>query len=81
MRPALAGVSGPTGLSTGSYIRGSYSLERWTVAERASVERTHDMPGGRGGKKHHGLGTKGKGDGSGAMTEVPLEKVGEQGVV
>jgi hypothetical protein len=24
----LAGVSGPTGLSTGSYIRGSYSLER-----------------------------------------------------
>jgi len=39
------------------------------------------MPGGRGSKKHHGLGTQGKGDGSGAMTEVPLEKIGENMVL
>jgi hypothetical protein len=39
------------------------------------------MPGGRGSKKHHGLGTQGKGDGSGAMTEIPLEKIGENMVL
>ena len=39
------------------------------------------MPGGRGSKKYRGLGTQGKGDGSGAMTEVPLEKIGENMVL
>jgi hypothetical protein len=39
------------------------------------------MPGGRGSKKHRGLGTQGKGDGSSAMTEVPLEKIGENMVL
>jgi hypothetical protein len=39
------------------------------------------MPGGHGSKKHHGAGTQGKGDGTGAMTEAPLDKIGENMVL
>jgi hypothetical protein len=37
------------------------------------------MPGGD--KKHFGRGSQGKGDGSGAMTEIPREKLGENMVL
>lgn len=35
------------------------------------------MPGGHGSKTHFRSGTQGKGDGTGAFTELPKEKVGE----
>jgi hypothetical protein len=39
------------------------------------------MPGGRGSKTHFRSGMQGKGDGSGAMTDVPKEKIGDNMVL
>lgn len=39
------------------------------------------MPGGRGSKTHFSSGMHGKGDGSGAMTDVPKEKIGDNMVL
>ncbi|MBI5262203.1 MAG: hypothetical protein HY852_10355 [Bradyrhizobium sp.] len=35
------------------------------------------MPGGRGSKTHFRSGTQGKGDGTGAFTELPKAKIGD----
>lgn len=39
------------------------------------------MPGGRGSKTHFGSGMRGKGDGTGALTEIPKEKIGDNMVL
>lgn len=39
------------------------------------------MPGGHGSKRHFGVGTHGKGAGTGAMTDLPKEMVGENDVL
>ena len=39
------------------------------------------MPGGRGSKTHFRSDMHGKGDGSGAMTDVPKEKIGDNMVL
>jgi hypothetical protein len=39
------------------------------------------MPGGRGSKTHFRSGLHGKGDGTGALTEIPKEKIGDNMVL
>ncbi|MCO6051951.1 hypothetical protein NGM99_19365 [Mesorhizobium sp. RP14(2022)] len=39
------------------------------------------MASGKGGKKHMGLGAQGKGDGSGAMSTMPENLVGENDIL
>ena len=39
------------------------------------------MPGGHGSKTHFRSGMHGKGDGTGALTEVPKEKIGDNMVL
>jgi hypothetical protein len=54
------------------------AVERKTTT-RALKERA--MPGGRGSKTHFRSGTHGKGDGTGAMSEVPKDKIRENMVL
>jgi hypothetical protein len=35
----------------------------------------------KGGKKHFGPGTQGKGDGTGGLTDLPKDKIGENMVL
>ncbi|MCK1401542.1 hypothetical protein IVB45_14645 [Bradyrhizobium sp. 4] len=39
------------------------------------------MPGGHGSKTHFRSGMRGKGDGTGAMTDVPKDKIGDNMVL
>jgi hypothetical protein len=39
------------------------------------------MPGGHGSKTHFRSGLKGKGDGTGALTDIPADKIGENMVL
>ena len=47
----------------------------------ANLSKETAMPGGHGSKTHFGSGTHGKGAGTGAMTDLPKEKVGENEVL
>src|SRR5690348_6258733 len=50
----------------------SSAEETWTLLELAMS---------KGGKKHFGPGTQGKGDGTGGLTDLPKDKIGENMVL